>query len=609
MWLNRLVRRSICMVALVLAVCAQAAPGEVRPVKTVLGINWGTEDFPTSPIWESAIQEVFQARRTLVIDYFVEYLESDRFAAETASESLRDYIKRKFEGRRIDVVLANTDAAVQFAIRYRPQLFPDAPIVFGGTRLPDATLRDQLPGITGVLSGTGYRESLELALSLHPGTGQVLVIAQGPRNNTTFGELVRVELGPLENRVRLDYVDARSLPELLATVKTAPQNSLIYYLSYWHDAPGEIILPPKIAALVSEASPVPVYGILEVQMGSGIVGGVVRRTADGARQMAELAVQILDGARAQDLPLAQATLVPMFDWRQLQRWGIDASSLPANSEIRFRTPTAWEVYRWSIVATGSVIVLQAVSIVALITQRRRREQAEGRARSTTTELRSSNQQIRRLAHDLITAQEGERSRLARELHDDIGQRIASLSIGLSVIKRRIDRGDPAVRTDAVRLQQEIIQLSHGLRQLSHEWHSGALEHVGLIEAVTARANEVQAESGVAIRVDVAGGWAPPPDDVALCLYRVAQESLRNITRHSQAREATIAFDCLGNAVRMRITDDGVGFDPSANGQRGLGLASMRERVEMLGGQFDIRSAPAAGTVAEAVVPAAVSISS
>ncbi len=602
MWFKRLFRRSICMVAVVLAVSAQARPDEPRPVKTVLGINWGTEDFPTSPIWDSAVQEVFQSRRDLAVDYFVEYLESDRFSAETASEALHDYIKRKFAGRRIDVVLANTDAAVQFAVRYRPQLFPDTPIVFGGTRLPDATLRDRPPGITGVLSGTGYRESLELALSLHPDTGRVLVIAQGPRNNTTFGELVRAELGPLANRVRLDYADARSLPELLSTVRSAPQRSLIYYLSYWHDEPGEIILPPKVAALVSEASPVPVYGILEVQMGSGIVGGVVRRTSVGARRMAELAIQILDGARAQDLPLEEAALEPMFDWRQLQRWRIDTSRLPANSEILFRTPTAWELYRWYIVAAGSVIVLQAVSIVALIVQKRRREQAERRERSTTTELRSSSQQIRRLAHDLITAQEEERSRLARELHDDIGQRIASLAIGLSVIKRRIDKGDPGVGAAAARLQQEIVELSHGLRQLSHEWHSGALEHVGLIEAVKARAHEVEAESGVAIRVDVAGGWVSPPDDVAMCLYRVAQESLRNIARHSRAREATVAFDRLGNAMTMRITDDGVGFNPLASGHQGLGLASMRERVQMVGGRFEIRSAPAAGTVAEAVVP-------
>ena len=468
MWQKRLCQRSIIIVSLCAAVGAQAQPDDPRPVKTVIGINWGTEDFPTSPIWDSAVQKVFQSRRDLVVDYFAEYLESDRLSVETASEALGDYIKRKFEGRRIEVVLANTDAAVQFAVRYRPLLFPDAPIVFGGTRLPEAALRDRSPGITGVLSGTGYRESLDLALSLHPGTGRVLVIAQGPRNNTTFGELVRAELGPLENRVRLDYVDARSLPELLATVKAAPQRSLIYYLSYWHDEPGEIILPPKIAALVSEASPVPVYGILEIQMGSGIVGGVVRRTSDGGRQMAELAIQILDGARAQDLPLVEATLVPMFDWRQLQRWGIDVSRLPKNSEVLFRTPTAWQTYRWYIIGAGTVIVLQAASIIGLIAQRRRREQAESMAQSSTTALRTSNQQIQRLARDLITAQEEERSRLARELHDDIGQRIASLAIGLSIIKRRIDKGDSGVHADAARLQQQIVGLSQGLRRLSHE---------------------------------------------------------------------------------------------------------------------------------------------
>jgi hypothetical protein len=155
MWLAALLRRSIGVVALSIAVCAEGGQHDPRALKTVIAINWGTEDFPTSPAWDAAVQEVFRARRDLAVDYFAEYLESDRFSVETASEALANYIKRKYEGRRIDVVLANTDAAAQFAVRYRPQLFPDAPIVFGGTRLPDATLRDRPPGITGVLSGTG----------------------------------------------------------------------------------------------------------------------------------------------------------------------------------------------------------------------------------------------------------------------------------------------------------------------------------------------------------------------------------------------------------------------------------------------------------------------
>jgi hypothetical protein len=320
-----------------------------------------------------------------------------------------------------------------------------------------------------LLSGTGYRESLELALSLHPSTRHLLVIAQGPRNNTTFNELVRAELGPLESRVRLDYVAARSLLELLATVEAAPQESLIYYLSYSHDEPGEIKMPPKIAALVSalvsEASPVPVYGILEVQMGSGVVGGVVRRRSDGGRQMAGLAIQILDGARAQDLPFVEATLVAMFDWRQLRRWGIDLSRLPPGSEIRFREPTAWERYQWPIVGVLTVLSLQAAIIGALLVQRRQRRRAEVALRESEEEARASYDEVQDLAGRLISAREGERTRITRDLHDDIGRRVASLSIALSRIQRQIPDASTPAKQSLSDLEQQSTQLSADLRHL------------------------------------------------------------------------------------------------------------------------------------------------
>ncbi len=143
-----------------------------------------------------------------------------------------------------------------------------------------------------------------------------------------------------------------------------------------------------------------------------------------------------------------------------------------------------------------------------------------------------------MAGRLIYAQEEERTRIARELHDDVGQRVASLSIGLSSLKRRVPNPDDTARSELSGLQQQVVGLAKDLRDLSHELHPGALEHVGLLEALRGRCDEINGDFGTRVDVEVADGWSKVTDDIELCLYRVAQEALRNITKHAHARTAS-----------------------------------------------------------------------
>jgi signal transduction histidine kinase len=207
-----------------------------------------------------------------------------------------------------------------------------------------------------------------------------------------------------------------------------------------------------------------------------------------------------------------------------------------------------------------------------------------------------------LAGRLIYAQEEERTRIARELHDDVGQRVASLSIGLSNLKRRVPNPDDTARSELSGLQQQVVGLAKDLRDLSHELHPGALEHVGLLEALRSRCEEINGGSGIRVDVKVADGWSEVANDIELCLYRVAQEALRNITKHAHATTAHISLARRNGQVVMRITDDGRGFQKNGtNGQHGIGLLSMRERVRMLEGSFEVESS-SRGTVATVVIP-------
>jgi two-component system sensor histidine kinase UhpB len=261
------------------------------------------------------------------------------------------------------------------------------------------------------------------------------------------------------------------------------------------------------------------------------------------------------------------------------------------------------MYRWHAIGAISVIALQALLIAGLIVQRQRRKVAEADIRAKASALRVSHENISRLNGQLIDAEEAERARIARELHDDVGQRVASLSIGLSSLKRRATGSDGALRSELSDLQQTAVDLAKDLRNLSHELHPRELQQVGLREALRARCEELDVEANVKVELDVGNEWSEPPDPITVCLYRVAQEALHNIAKHANARTGRISLARHGGEVVMRIVDDGRGFESDApEGQHGIGLQSMRERVRMLGGSFRVQSSKGSGTVATVRIP-------
>ena len=162
-----------------------------------------------------------------------------------------------------------------------------------------------------------------------------------------------------------------------------------------------------------EVATVPVFGYGDYHLGQGSVGGPSDQTQAVGQQTADVALRILAGERAGDIKTPLIGLgIPAYDWRELQRWGISEASLPPNSEVRFRSPSVWELYRWYIVGTISLIVLQTLLIASFLVQRARRRTAEIGIRAKESELRVSYDQVRQLAGRLIYAQEEERTRAA-----------------------------------------------------------------------------------------------------------------------------------------------------------------------------------------------------
>ena len=233
-----------------------------------------------------------------------------------------------------------------------------------------------------------------------------------------------------------------------------------------------------------------------------------------------------------------------------------------------------------------------------------RKRAEQTLRENEAELRTSYARIQDLAGRLITAQEAERSRIARELHDDVNQQLAGLSIALSNVKRRLDdRQDVTVRDELSRLQQRTIDLADEIRNLSHELHPGVLQHAGLVAALKGHCAEFGRQHAIEITLSAADGLDGIPHDVALCLYRVAQEALRNTATHAAAHKAQVTLRSREDGLELVIADDGQGFDlTEAHRIGGLGLISLDERVRLVGGSLTINTEPQRGTEVRVQVP-------
>jgi PAS domain S-box-containing protein len=208
-----------------------------------------------------------------------------------------------------------------------------------------------------------------------------------------------------------------------------------------------------------------------------------------------------------------------------------------------------------------------------------------------------------MARKLIDAQEQERARIGRELHDDITQRIALVAMELEQLKRGIPETDVTFRENMHHLRQQLLEASKDIQSLSHRLHSSKLEYLGLEVAATSFCKEISEQHKVKINFNHDGISRNLPQEVSLCVYRVLQEALQNAVKHSGVRHFEVKLRGTPKEIQLTVSDSGTGFDPhDSSRSHGLGLVSMRERVRLLSGSITIQSKPEGGTTINVGVP-------
>jgi len=218
-------------------------------------------------------------------------------------------------------------------------------------------------------------------------------------------------------------------------------------------------------------------------------------------------------------------------------------------------------------------------------------------------LREANESLQELSSRLIDAQEEERKRLARELHDDLSQQIAALSIAAGNLKRQISPERADARAQIDRIHDKLVQLAEAVRRMSHELHPAILQYSGLAAALRSYCEEFGALTGIQVALEIRGAFEGVAPAAALCLFRVAQEALRNVAKHARVSQASVELERSGGMLRLTISDGGVGMEAGrARAKAGLGLLNIRERVRLVGGKVEIRSSPGQGTIIKVEAP-------
>jgi two-component system, NarL family, sensor kinase len=226
-----------------------------------------------------------------------------------------------------------------------------------------------------------------------------------------------------------------------------------------------------------------------------------------------------------------------------------------------------------------------------------RKRAEEASRESERMLRQNESELRELAGRLIYAQEEERSRLARELHDDLAQRLAVVAIDVGRLELQLTDPPAPVREELREMKNGIVRISQDVHSLSRQLHPSILDDLGLIKAAESECAGFSRREGIEVLFNHENIPRVIPKDVSLSLYRIIQEGLRNISKHACAEHASVSLQGIDHGVLLSVQDDGIGFDwAEAQENPGLGFSSMRERVRLIQGELSIKSEPEKGTV-------------
>src|SRR5262252_1274086 len=370
-------RRIVMSIVFGLAAALTLASARAEPSpRTILFLD---EDTPIYP-WFRQMSEAFYVTIKTKTEnppfVFIENLGIDVYDTAAYFNIVRSHFREKYHNKAIGVIVSNASQYLPFTLRLRDELWPGTPVVLAGIQERRAARLSLPSNVTGFTFRHQLQDIVATADALIPGLKRV-VLAGSRIERGGWRQDFLDDVPDVRGRFEVIDLTGLSMAELRQRLAELPGDSAVVYVGFSTDVTGERYLPNEASQLIAEAANRPTFVDSETFIGKGSVGGLVVSPGRIGRVAAQLALRILDGEKASDIPIANSDeiLRPVFDWRQLQRWGISEKRLPVGSEVRFRSPTAWEQYRWEIMLISAVLVLQSLLIGRLFYEHRRRRQA------------------------------------------------------------------------------------------------------------------------------------------------------------------------------------------------------------------------------------------
>jgi formate hydrogenlyase transcriptional activator len=361
--------------------------------KRVLIFSSEDQHVPAITLLNQAIRSTMKNGLPVGVQFFYEAQDNFRISNDKYEEEFVRLLQRKYDGEHIDLIYVLGPPAVRFLLKHQGELFSDTPVVFivqDQNRLPDLNLGPHIAVVSGKIE---LSPTLDIALSLHPQTQRVVVVAGKTSADTALVELAHREFRPYEGKVEFTYLTGLPIEELQNKLAGLPDKSIVFYLSVQSDNAARNYNSPEVVSLLAQSSSAPIYGAAQTYMGTGIIGGRLIDYEAIGTLAAQTGLRILAGESPQNIPTQIVPSTTMFDWRELRRWGISEGNLPPGSVVRFKELTFWELYKWRIVGVISLCILEAVLIVLLLVSRARRRQAERASKASAAQAEAERRHL------------------------------------------------------------------------------------------------------------------------------------------------------------------------------------------------------------------------
>jgi signal transduction histidine kinase len=580
----------------------------------VLILNGYDPYLPANLMMDSGMRANLANETARRIVLYSESLDAGRVAVESRDAELVALFTKKYSAQRIDVVVTVTKPALDFFKRHGEQLWPGARLVFHGIPDPADEAVPIPPGAVGIINRDDVGGTFDIARRLQPTARRILVIVGVGAGDLQVERRVR-RLAPTgAGTPNMEFISGLPLPELLARVASEPADTIIMFLTQFLDRDGRPYRPPDVAQAMSSVSAAPVYGLYETYVGRGVAAGSMASYEDRGRLVGQLVRETLAGTRSAGSSVFTIASRCVADARALEHWSLDAKRLPAGCDVRFAERPLWRQYWWQIALALAIIVGQAMLIMSLLGQHRRRRIAEAESQKRFAEMAHMN---RRVSLGELSAS------IAHELNQPLGAIHNNAGAAEMLIK-----ADPPklqevaeiladIKRDDQRASDIIARIRRMMRKTQFE-----VQDVDLNETVGEALQMVAADAtvkGVSLKTELEPGVSKVRADrvevqqVILNLVLNAIEAMHD--QHAQRRELVIRSRRANDKeAEVSVADSGPGipdemlpriFEPfvtSKGSGMGLGLAISRTIVEAHGGQIHAENSPTGGAVFRFTLP-------